>query len=572
MTGEQPIVFTLKAKCRDCYRCIRVCPVKAIRMKDGQAYVEEERCIACGTCIRECPQRAKTFRNDVDRVEQMIAAGEFVAASIAPSFAAVFEPWQRERLASALRRLGFRYVGYTSQGAYQVAHATVRAMKKKPSGGYLCTACPAFVGYLQKYRSEWVPQLLSVTSPMIAHAKMIKQKQAKARVVFIGPCVAKKAEAAWPESAGAVDAVLTFSELEEWLKRKGIDLANLDASGFDEKEAPRSPFFPLPGGLIKTAGLSSDGLVTDLYEVSGHAQIQEVLNSRLRADRHILIEPLYCSQGCVNGPGIPGLRSLFDRRQQLIGYALEAGGKPEPLADETLLDTSFLKKDLLHSPHSEDAILAVLKKTGKADPDEQLNCGACGYPSCREKAQAVLDGMAEVEMCIPYMRKLAEQRMDRIMETSPNGIVILDEDLNILNMNPTFKNFFGCTEAVLGHRISRVMDPTGFEKLAAGLTEHVEHMVYYKNQGMTCHQLLYALRAEKQYAGIFVNITSFQRSETELRAVKSQIVGQARELLEHQIKMAQGIAQYLGESTAKGEELVRKLMSLDDDERASKQK
>ena len=205
-------------------------------------------------------------------------------------------------------------------------------------------------------------------------------------------------------------------------------------------------------------------------------------------------------------------------------------------------------------------------KDGKSRPEDQLNCGACGYSSCREKAIAVVRGMAEVEMCIPYMKNLAERRTDRIIETSPNGIVILDERLNILSMNPTFKKFFMCSEAVCGKRISYLMDPDPFEKLASGDKDKLELVVKHDRYNIICHQILYVLPEERQYVGIFVNITNSQANQTKLDHLRVQTIAQARELLEHQISMAQKMGQFLGESTARGEALVEKLMEMADEE------
>ena len=206
------IVFTLTARCRDCYRCLRVCPVKAIRMERGQAYVDEKRCIACGTCISECPQQAKSFRHDIDIAQKLIDSGHMVAASIAPSFAAVFNKWQRTRLASALRALGFRYIGQTSVGAYQVSAHSARIVKEEGTKPFIGTACPALVNYIEKYEPKLVDNLISVVSPMVAHAKMLKEKIGdETKVIFIGPCVAKKSEILRPENKDFVDCVLTVS-------------------------------------------------------------------------------------------------------------------------------------------------------------------------------------------------------------------------------------------------------------------------------------------------------------------------------------------------------------------------
>jgi iron only hydrogenase large subunit-like protein/uncharacterized Fe-S cluster-containing protein len=563
-THINQIVFTLTARCRDCYRCLRNCPVKAIRMQKGQAYVDEQRCIACGTCIRQCPQQAKTFRHDIDVAQRLIDSGSLVAASIAPSFAAVFNKWERARLPAALRALGFRYVGQTSQGAFQISDCARSIAEQDKSKTYIATACPALVNYIEKYQTELVDNLLPVVSPMAAHGRMLKEKLGKdARVVFIGPCVAKKSEILRKDVRDAVDCVLTFSELMLWLNQKEIHLSNCEESSFDESPVPCAQLYPLPGGMIKTAGLIEDGLDLKLVRVDGIDNVRALFNDAEGESSYTLVEPLFCSQGCINGPGIDTAKNLFERRTDIIEYDNEIDvAQPAPEVKDGQFFTSTFAAREVTGDVTEEAIQQVLEKTGKSDPQQQLNCGACGYGSCREKAVAVVLGMAEADMCIPYMRRLAERRTDQIVTTTPNGILMLNEDLTILSVNPAFKRFFSCTDTVLGRHISYLMDPAPFEKLVSGVTDTVDITVTHRHYNLMTRELLYILKEERQIVGIFINITSQQEHEKKLKEIRSQTIVQADELLEHQIKMAQTIAQFLGESTARGEELVRKLMTL----------
>ncbi len=564
--GIEQIVFTLTARCRDCYRCLRSCPVKAIRMEKGQAYVDGKRCIACGTCIKECPQQAKTFRYDIDVAQRLIEGGDFVAASIAPSFAAVFSGWQRTRLPSALRALGFRFVGQTSHGAYQISAHARRLAREGDKSALIGTACPALVSYIEKYHRDLTGNLLPLVSPMAAHARLLKERLGKeAKVVFIGPCVAKKSELFRPEVKGVVDCVLTFRELMTWLAQKSIDLSTCEESNFDERPVPSAQLYPLPGGMIKTAGLEDDGLNMKLLKVDGIANVRELLNDVPNDSAYTLIEPLFCSQGCINGPGIETEKNLFERRKEIIEYDREIDcpeAVPDAVAEGDPFKAAFQSEASPAPAVSEEQIQQVFERTGKSDPQQQLNCGACGYDSCREKAIAVVLGMAEPEMCIPYMRRLAERRTDQIVTTTPNGVLMLDEELNILSINPAFKKFFLCTDAVLGRHVSYLMDPAPFEKLVSGVVDSLDITVTHRHYNLHCRELFYILKEERQIVGIFMNITSQQEHEEKLNEIRSQTIEQANELLEHQIKMAENIAQFIGESTAKGEELVRKLLAL----------
>lgn len=559
---KSPVVFTNKAECRDCYRCLRVCPVKAIRMDKGQASVDSERCIACGTCIKECPQGAKQFRNDLEAAIDLLNSGAKVAASIAPSFSAFYQDWQRRRLASALRKLGFAYVGETATGAYHVALQSLR--KSREQGASICTACPAVVSLVEKYLPDQVENLLPVASPMLAHAALIRKKLGpETRVIFIGPCIAKKSEADGSQGEQKIDCALTFQEFEEWLEKGQIKLEHLEDSNFDDQPAGDARLFPLPGGLSRTAGIGSDSLTSDIIAISGIDEIRALLDNLNDSDEKMFVEPLFCSQGCVNGPGAPLSASLFQNRRELIAYAGQPAKSSSEAADFSL--SACYKADAETSQaeeFAEEEIKKVLAATGKMAAGDELNCGACGYDSCRDKAIAVLRGFAETEMCIPYMRRLAEQRTDRIIETSPNGIVMLNEKLIIISMNPAFRKMFLCSEAVMGRHISYLVDPQPFEKVLTGSKALVEETVNHARYNLIAHQIVYQLQAENQLVGIFVNITPSRRSQEELDKLRSNMIRQAREMLEHQMQMAQELARHLGESTAQGEVLIENLLKL----------
>ncbi len=567
-TTPTSIVFTNKARCRDCHRCLRVCPVKAIRMQNGQAYVVPERCIACGTCIRECPQGAKTYRRDLERAMRVVNDRRLTAVSVAPSFAGIFQAWERRRLASALRRLGFRHVSETSIGAALIARETAQVAEER-GGVVIGTACPVVVSWFEAMAPEALGALAPVVSPMAAHARYLRQKLGRdIGIVFIGPCIGKKAEADRAEHQGLIDAVLTFEELEEWLKQAGIALNGCEESDFDEAAPPEAVLFPLAGGQARAGNLDTDLLSSRTLTTTGVDELSDVrrlLETPTSGGQACLIEPLFCRQGCINGPVCGRSGSLIERRHGLLEYAAELSRRaawrfPDQVPS---LQTAFTRHPAAGLREvSEDEVRAVLEKTGKGRLEDQLNCGACGYSSCRDKAVAVIQGMAEPEMCIPHMRRLAEQRTDRIIETSPNGIVICGERLEILHMNQAFRRMFLCSDAVLGKHISYLMDPEPFEQLVTGRQGPLEHTVRHDKYRLICHQIMYELPGERQFVGIFVNLTNTKASQEKLRELRSRTLLQAQEMLEHQISMAQHLAKYLGESTARGEQLVHSLMTL----------
>ncbi len=566
---ENQVVFTNKAKCLDCYRCVRACPVKAIKMDNGQASVEGMLCISCGTCIKECPQGAKTFRNDLENVKAFIRESQKVAVSLAPSFAGIFEDWECEMIPSALRSLGFSYVGETAIGAYYSALETAKAaFDVMGCSSIIASACPALVNYIEKYDPSSARYLAPVASPMVAHAKEIKQKMGEdCKVVFIGPCIAKKDEADRSENKGIIDAVLTFKELKEWFEEEEIDLSEYEASDFDERPAGDSRLYPLVGGFMRTADIPADMLSIDVVGVSGFDEISEAMKMIKNSGRSVILEPLFCKLGCVNGPGVESEKSVFERRAGVLEFAKKSSTAPVAEAYELQLSVKYTDERALNLPRfSEDEILHILEKIGKANPEDRLNCGSCGYPNCREKAIAVLSGKAHIEMCVPYMRRVAELKKEKIIETSPNGIVILDEYLNIIHTNTAFRKFFMCSQSVMGKPISYLMDPEFFVKLATGEEDQIEVTIRHENYSIVCHEIIYKLKEEKQIVGIFVNVTNNLSDKNKLDTMKQHTLLQAQELLNHQISMAQSIAKLLGESTAHGEQLLENLMKVTQDE------
>ncbi len=553
-------VFTHEAKCRDCYRCVRVCPVNAISMQNSQAKVMGEKCISCGTCIKECPQSAKSYRHDLEKVVDLLDKGEDVAVSIAPSFASVFNEWEQKRLPSALRQAGFKFISETAVGALQVARET-RRYAELSSQPCISTSCPVVVNYIEKYMKDTVNNLVPVVSPMIAHGKLLKKKLPGYKVVFIGPCVAKKEESEREDVVGIIDGVITFEQLHDMLKDKNISLSSCEESSFDEEPAGNSCLFPLEGGLFKTAGIDSTSFSFDFITLSGFEEIRDMAELIKNYRQRLLVEPLFCTNGCINGPAMTGRTNYLAKRKEITRYHLSKNYNPGIQADEIDLKTKFTAfNQEKNRVFSEQEIREVLNQTGKALPEQELNCGACGYDSCREKAIAVLQGMAEPEMCMPFMRRMAEQKINLLIDKDPNGILILDRKMEILQINPSFKKLFSCSDAILGKNISYLLDPELFERLSLDKDKVIKEITEYPSYNLVCHFIGYYLEEGEQYVGIFVDITDSTLNKSRLTELKAETVIQAQQLMDHQVKMAQELAKFLGENSAKGEMLMQQLI------------
>ena len=557
------IVKTLEAMCRDCYRCVRACPVKAIGIKNNQAFINQDRCINCGTCVKTCLQKAKVDESQLDYIKKIVKSGDVVAC-VAPSFAAEYPGYLRRRLAAGLRGLGFKRVEETSIGADAVAEYTKKLAAATGRGG-IATACPAVVDYVQTYMPEHLDLLMPVVSPMIAHCKITKALHPDMRAVFIGPCVAKKAEAQQDKYKGIVDGVLTFKELNQWFREEGIVLEEICDSGFDQiGHLNTAKLFPLPGGMIKTAGLDDSIDSINIVHTSGYENTITLLHAAVDSKDLEIIEPLFCNGGCISGAGNESQNNIFEKRKDIINYAHEkddAVGAEEAMPPVDL-STTFEKTPVKGVKYTEQDILDVYEHTYKSAPENRLNCGACGYANCEENAIAILNGMAEYSMCIPYMRRRAENRADTILHNAPEGVVILDEGLTIQLVNPAFEKYFSCTSAIIGRKISYLLDSTIYEKVFAQPGKYLESIFEY--QGKEFHQVVYYLPAEKQYVGIYMDLSNIKLNEAKIQSARDKTIQRVEQLIAQNLEMAQKMADYLGESAARSETLLEELIQSDE--------
>jgi len=412
------IITTIKQNCRRCYTCVRDCPAKAIRIEDGQAFVVAERCIACGNCTLVCSQNAKAYLSGMEKALSLLEEEAPVAALLAPSFPAGFAA-PAGQVVGAFKAAGFDYVVEVAQGADLVSVAYKEYLEAHPTGLHIATACPAVAEYVRKYHPELTDALVPIVSPMIATALAVKDLYgAHVRCVFVGPCVAKKAEARDPELPPVIDEVLTLQEAHRLLAEKGVDLATAAPAGWDAPAAGGARVFPLPGGLLESAGLDRGILDPDVLVVSGHSETVEVLDSLETAEtgRTLLVEALMC-KGCYCGPGISSAEPGLLRRRRVGEYVAESQRRAQdepPAADESRftaleLSRTYGSDDQRDAATSEDEIRDILAHTNKFFPEDELNCGACGYSTCRAKAIAVHSGMAEEAMCLPFMIEQAER-------------------------------------------------------------------------------------------------------------------------------------------------------------------
>ena len=407
---DKPLVSTIREHCRVCYTCVRECPAKAIRIADGQAEVVGERCIGCGNCVRVCSQRAKQVLSSVEQTRQLLSGDGPVAACLAPSFPAEFPEIDPSRIVGAVRKLGFSSVHEVAFGADLVAREYKRLMKKDPTGRYIATTCPAIVAYVERYHPELVDRLAPIVSPMVALARYLRQTGPEGlKIVFIGPCIAKKGEAASVQIEDEVDAALTFSELRGMLLAEEIGFESTEPDDFDAPAAGYGALFAISRGLLQAADIREDLVSGDVVAAEGRTDFVEAIKEFEAGDLDARLLEVLCCNGCIMGPGMSVDSPLFSRRSRVGRFArsrLEKfpGCKPPALEElpDVDLSRSFFADDQRILDPSNDEIGTIMARMGKHDPEDELNCGACGYETCREHAVAIYKGLAESEMCLPY--------------------------------------------------------------------------------------------------------------------------------------------------------------------------
>ena len=551
--------------------------MKAIRINTGHAQIWDERCILDGRCISVCPQHAKRVRGDLAAVQALLAQGKTVAASIAPSYVAAFDLPDPGCLVSALRQLGFAYVAETAIGAEVVA-AAHKTCLEQGEGPKIASSCPTIVNLIEKHYPEARGFLAPVVSPMVAHARLLRHQYGeKVKVVFIGPCVAKKAEADEKQFAGEIAGVLTFMELENWLAQANLKPAELLPGQYDAVETTWGRIFPLAGGLLRTAGFSTDMLEAQMATVTGIEQCESVLRQLLAGEDLglELIEMLACEGGCIDGPCMVGPWDGIARRQRLIKHVKRSIAKSQkvdmPKIEESQeakgvippwLTRTYSDKKLRLPEPTEEELRQILAAIGKRTSSDELNCGACGYDSCRDKARAVFHGVAESEMCIPYMRAKAESLAHVIIKSTPNGIIVADEKLAILAVNPAAEVMFDCqAQDLLEQPLGDLLATESFEQVLQSrqLSKEIKE---YPDHNLIVRQYIFTPENQDIVIGIFTDITADQERQDELARLKATTLERAQDVINRQMRVAQEIAGLLGETTAETKVLLSQLMRL----------
>ncbi len=557
-----PNCLTLKkSNCKNCYKCIRHCPVKSIRFSGNQAHIIGNECILCGHCFVVCPQNAKEIVDETEKVKVFLQSGDPVIVSLAPSFIANYDGVGIDAMRKALKQLGFFAVEETAIGATIVKREYERMLREDNRDIIITSCCHSVNLLIQKYYPAELAYLADVLSPMQAHCVDIKRRNPKAKTVFIGPCVAKKDEAEY--YAGMVDAVLTFEELTNWLKTENIELDRQ----LDQSEESRARFFPTTGGILKTMTEEVPGytyMAIDGVE-NCIAALKDIENGKIHK---CFIEMSACVGSCVGGPVMEKYhRSPIADYMSVANYA----GKRDFNIDQP--DMQDLKKLFTYiepklSRPSESEIASALRQMGKFKPSDELNCGSCGYSSCREKAIAICQGKAEISMCLPFLKDKAESFSDTIVKNTPNGLIVLNENLEVQQINDSARKIMNIRAAtdVLGEPVIRILDPSVFIQVRNNGRSVRNQRTYLAEYKRYVEQTVVYDADSHMLVGILRDITDQEAERERKESLSQRTVEVADKVVEKQMRIVQEIASLLGETAAETKIALTKLKESISDE------
>ncbi|MBE7022193.1 MAG: histidine kinase [Ruminococcaceae bacterium] len=551
-----PNCLTLKkSNCKNCYKCIRHCPVKAIRFSGNQAHIIGNECILCGQCFVVCPQNAKQIVDETEKVKVLLQSGDPVVVSIAPSFVANYEGVGINAMRDALQKLGFYEVEETAIGATIVKNEYERMLKEDERDIIITSCCHSINLLIQKYFPAELAYLADVVSPMQAHCMDIKKRFPTAKTVFIGPCVAKKDEAEHYE--GIVDAVLTFEELTNWLKEENIELK----TDMDSNIESRARFFPTTGGILKTMVQDAPGYT--YMALDGIENCVDALKDIESGKIHkCFIEMSACVGSCIGGP----VMEKYHRSAPIKDYITIANYAGNKDFDVVQPDNMELKKQFTYIEHrlqkpSETEIYNVLRQMGKFKPADELNCGSCGYNTCREKAIAICQGKAEISMCLPFLKDKAESFSDTIVKNTPNGLIVLNEELEVQQINEAARKMMNIRSStdVLGDLVVRIMDPKDFTEVRTTGKDIRNKKVYLAEYKRYVEQSVVYDKDSHLLIGIMRDITDEQNEREKKETISRQTVEVADKVVDKQMRIVQEIASLLGETAAETKIALAKL-------------
>lgn len=558
-----------ETQCKNCYKCVRGCAVKAIEVKNGQAQIIDDSCILCGRCMEICPQSAKKFLSDLDKVKYFIQKHEHVIASLAPSYMVALEHTHPGQVVTALKKLGFTQVRETAEAAAYVTDAYAKLIQAGQMENIITTCCPSANDLVELHYPTLSKYLAPVLSPMIAHGKMLHDELGdNMRVVFIGPCIAKKREAEIDSrTSGYVDAVIDFVELEEWFREAGINVKECEPSRMDNRNPKVNRLYPVQGGILSSVQAAAGQHDYYPMAVDGLEDCIALLESLQRGElSHCLIELSVCHGSCIEGPAIAHKKFALFRRKQIVEETVgqeKAQPRDFPEKPDGYFAREFHDRSIAMPMPTEAEIREILRKIGKNSEKDELNCTACGYPSCRDKAIAVYQGKAELTMCMPYMQEQARSMAKTIMDKSPDAILAVDREMHIVEFSHTAEECFCKNRAEVLHAALNTLIPDDDFWQVYQSHENIHgKKVHYPQYNLYMLEDIIYMEEQDSVLGLFQNITAEELRKQQQYQVKRDTVEMAQKVIDKQMMVAQQIASLLGETTAETKVSLTKMRNM----------
>ncbi|MDO4272284.1 MAG: [Fe-Fe] hydrogenase large subunit C-terminal domain-containing protein [Eubacteriales bacterium] len=551
------------ASCKHCYKCVRNCSVKAISVRNAQAHIITEQCIHCGRCLEVCPQNAKTFSSDMDKVKNYLRQGEKVVISIAPSYLGVLEYKKPGQVVDALLRLGFFEVRETSEGAAYVTREYQRLLSEGKMKNIITTCCPSVNDLVEKYYPSLTSQMAPVVSPMIVHGRLIKKIYGSSvKVVFLGPCIAKKAEAIGDERVeGAVDAILTFDEIVPWLEREGIHIQDCEEKEMGNPSPQVNRLYPVSGGIVKSVLAEACGDTYRMLYVDGLEPCMELFDSMEKDEiEGCFLEVNICEGGCIKGPASHNWNRSFVKGKLNVERQVRGRESAKLETPEVAMEKAFSDRRIPEPVPTEEELTALLRAIGKYTRDDELNCGACGYPDCRAKATAVFQKKAELEMCLPYAVAQAESMSNVVLDMTPNLNFIVDKDFRIKECNKKAQEVLGISrEEALERYIFEFLDEDDIAEVLRTRRPIHHKKTDLKPLGIIAVETIVFIEAMESVLVIYQDVTKEEQAKEQRFKLKMETVEMAQEVIDKQMMVAQEIAGLLGETTAETKVTLTKL-------------
>lgn len=564
MLASDPI-FTEKNNCRDCYKCVRWCPVKSIKVEKDSASIIPENCIHCGGCTLVCPAGAKKVRNDLSKVKGLLQSDSKIVVSIAPSFVADFQGVHHKQMIAALKMLGFDEVSETAIGAEMVSNACKDILNNGDEPFYISSACPSVVQLIDIYYPHLSNNITKVMSPLMAHASFLKQNlNQNAKVVFIGPCIAKKSEAdKYPD---IIDASLTFNDLKEWFESEQINPSEIETNSNEKYypvKASSANKYPVDGGMINNIKADTSFIDVSFMSFSGVGNIKKVLADidKWETENSVFLELLACDGGCINGPGTSTTKSLAEKRYAVIK---QPNGNFDAISKQVIIPKLNLDiklgKAIETQKYSNQEITDALAAIGKTNKNDELNCGGCGYNTCYDFVEACLRENAEHNMCVSYMRRIAQDKASALLQKMPSGVIMVNHKMEVIEVNKSFaqmlgseiESLFELNPGLTGAQVEKLVP---FHKLFSSVLQNGEEYLEkdIRENGKLFHVSIFTIQKHRIVCGLFRNMFA-----PEVR--NEEVINRTQMVIQENLSTVQKIAFLLGENASKTESILNSIV------------